>query len=78
MYAGSLPSVEALRDPLGIGAVIVVVASFAAVTFLQGIVPVHAVKPRWEALYTHLSNGLYVNTFINRLILLTWPNRSAR
>jgi len=78
VYAGSLPSVEALRDPLGIGVVVVVVASFAGVTFLQAIVPVHAVKPRWEALYTHLANGLYVNTFINRLVLLTWPNRSAR
>jgi len=78
MYAGSLPSVEALRDPLGVVVVIIVVASFAAVTFLQGIVPTEGVKPRWEALYTHLSNGLYVNTFINRLIVLTWPTRFLR
>ena len=78
LYAASLPSVEALSDPLGIAVVIIVVALFAAVTFLQGIVPVQAVKPRWEALYTHLANGLYVNTFINRIIFLAWPNRSAR
>jgi len=78
LYAASLPSVEALSDPLGITVVIIVVTSFAAVTFLQGIVPVQAVKPRWEALYAHIANGFYVNTFINRIILLTWPNRSTR
>ena len=78
LYARSLPSVEALSDPLGITVVIVVVAAFAAVTFLQGIVPVQAVRPRWEALYAHIANGLYVNTLINRLVLQAWPNRSPR
>jgi NAD(P)H-quinone oxidoreductase subunit 5 len=70
VYAASLPSVEALRDPLGISVVVLVVLSFAGVTFLQGIAPAHAAKPRWQALYTHLANGLYVNTFINRIVLL--------
>jgi NAD(P)H-quinone oxidoreductase subunit 5 len=78
LYAGSLPHVAALRDPLGISVVVVVIGSFAAVTFLQGIVPVRAVRPRWEALYAHLSNGLYVNTFINRVIVRAWPRRSVR
>jgi NAD(P)H-quinone oxidoreductase subunit 5 len=73
LYAGALPVIEALRDPLGIAVVVAVIGSFAVVTFLQGLVPGEAGKPRWQALYAHVSNGLYVNTFANRLVLRYWP-----
>jgi NAD(P)H-quinone oxidoreductase subunit 5 len=72
IYAGVLSATEALRDPLGIAVVVIVIGSFAVVTFLQGLVPAQSVKPRWQALYAHISNGFYVNTFINRAILRTW------
>jgi NAD(P)H-quinone oxidoreductase subunit 5 len=78
LYAGVLPSTEALRDPLGIVVVAVVVGSFAIVTFLQSLVPSEAGKPRWEALYAHVSNGLYVNTLANRLVLRFWPTLPRR
>ena len=70
IYAGVLPATEALRQPLGLTVVVIVIGSFAVVTFLQGLVPTEAGKPRWQALYAHVSNGLYVNTFVNRMILL--------
>lgn len=78
LFAGVLPVTEALRDPFGIAVVVAVIASFAVVTFLQGQVPSQAVTPRWQALYAHVSNGLYVNTLANRLILRYWPVRFAR
>lgn len=78
LYASVLPATEALRDPFGITVVSIVVASFAAVTFLQGLVPADAGQTRWQAFYAHVSNGLYVNTFANRLVLRLWPDRVTR
>ncbi len=78
VYAGVLPVTEALRDPFGIAVVVVVVGSFAVVTFLQGLVPGQGGTPRWQALYAHVSNGLYVNTLANRLVLRYWPLPSTR
>ncbi len=77
VYAGVLPATETLRDKLGIAVVAVVVGSFAIVTFLQGRVPTVAANPRWQALYAHISNGLYVNTFANRLVLRFWPPQAG-
>ena len=73
MFAGALPKTEALRGPLGIAIVSLIVLSFATVTFLQGMVPKHATEPRWQALYVHVANGFYVNTITNRLVLHYWP-----
>ena len=47
---------------------------FAAVTVLQSLLPGKAAEPRWQALYIHLANGLYVNTLANRLVLRFWPS----
>jgi NAD(P)H-quinone oxidoreductase subunit 5 len=69
----SLPPAQALRGPLDLAVVIVVVLSFAAVTVLQNVLPRQAGKPRWQSLYVHLANGLYVNTVANRLALRCWP-----
>jgi NAD(P)H-quinone oxidoreductase subunit 5 len=72
--AGSLPSTPAQRGPFGIGIVAIVVLSFATVTFLLGLVPTQARAPRWQALYAHVSNGFYVNTLANRLVVWLWPS----
>jgi NAD(P)H-quinone oxidoreductase subunit 5 len=53
--------------------VAIVVVSFAVVTFLQGLVPGDGGTPRWQTLYALVSNGFYVNTFANRLVLRLWP-----
>jgi NAD(P)H-quinone oxidoreductase subunit 5 len=68
-YASVLPQIVALRDPVGVSVVAVVVTSFALVTFVQTRLPPVSRDPRWNALYAHVSNGLYVNTFANRLVL---------
>jgi NAD(P)H-quinone oxidoreductase subunit 5 len=74
LLAGSLPPVQALRGPLDFVIVALVVLAFAAVTVLQSLLPGKAAEPRWQALYVHLANGLYVNTLANRLVLRFWPS----
>ena len=74
LLAGSLPPVQALRGPLDLAITALVVLAFAAVTIVQSLLPGKAGEPRWQALYVHLSNGLYVNTLANRLVLRFWPS----
>jgi NAD(P)H-quinone oxidoreductase subunit 5 len=74
LLAGSLPPTQALRGPLDLAIAGAVVLAFAVVTVLQSLLPHHAGEPRWQALYAHVANGLYVNTFANRLILRFWPS----
>jgi NAD(P)H-quinone oxidoreductase subunit 5 len=74
VLAGSLPPVQALRGPLDLVIVALVVLAFAAVTVFQSVLPGKADAPRWQAIYVHLANGLYVNTFANRLVLRFWPS----
>ena len=73
MLRASLPATQAQRGPLGIAIVALLVLSFATVTFLLGLVPKQPRAPRWQALYAHISNGLYVNTLANRLVMSLWP-----
>jgi len=73
LFAGALPRMETVRGPFGLAVVGAIVLSFAAVIFLQGMVPRNAGAPRWQALYVHVSNGFYVNTLANRLVLRFWP-----
>ena len=77
LLAGSLPAAQPLRDTLHLVIVILVVASFAGVTLLQNLLPGLAGKPRWQALFVHLSHGLYVNTLANRLALRYWPGTAG-
>ena len=77
LFAASLPAAQALRGPFAISVACLVVAAFAIVTFLQGVVSEDGVMERRPGLYAALWNGLYVNTFANRLILRFWPPRSA-
>ena len=74
LLAGSLPPTQALRGPFDLAIVASVVLSFGAVTFFQSMLPRAAGEPRWQALYVHLVNGLYVNTLANRLVLRFWPS----
>ncbi len=76
MMADTLPSTQAIRGPIGIAAVTLVVLSFAAVVFLQSVIARRAREPKWQALYAHVANGFYVNTLANRLVIQLWPHRS--
>jgi NAD(P)H-quinone oxidoreductase subunit 5 len=73
LFAGALPEMHPARGPFGLTVVGMVVLSFAAVTFVQGMVRRNAGAPRWQSLYVHVANGLYVNTLANRLVLQFWP-----
>jgi NAD(P)H-quinone oxidoreductase subunit 5 len=73
----AVPRTQAARGPLEFTIASAVVLSFAIVTFLQGSVPRQSGAPRWQALYAHVSNGLYVNTLANRLVLRYWPRPPA-
>jgi NAD(P)H-quinone oxidoreductase subunit 5 len=78
LMAGTLPTTQALRGPIGIAIVTFVVLSFATVVFLQGIIPRRAGEPKWQALYAHVANGFYINTLANRLVIAFWPDTSTR
>jgi len=73
LMADTLPATQALRGPFALTAIGLVVLSFAMVTFLQGLVPTRPGAPKWQALYAHVANGLYMNTLANRLVLRFWP-----
>jgi len=73
LMAGSLPSTQAVRGPLDLAIVALVLISFAAVTLFQGLLPGRDGAPVWRALYAHVSNGFYVNTLANRWVLRFWP-----
>jgi NAD(P)H-quinone oxidoreductase subunit 5 len=47
---------------------VLVVASFGAVTALQLVQPARAGSPAWRRAYVHLSNGLYANAAFDRLV----------
>ena len=78
LMAGTLPSTQAVRGPMGVATITLVVFSFATIVFLQGVIPRRAREPKWQALYAHVANGLYVNTLANRLVIQFWPSRQAR
>ena len=70
---GTLPPPRALASDLELALVLLVVASFAALTLLQARLPGPAADPRWLALHAHAANGFYVNTLANRLVIRFWP-----
>lgn len=73
LLAAALPSTQALRGPLDLAIVALALLSFAGVTMLQSVLPYRTTEPRWQSLYVHLSNGLYLNALANRLVLRLWP-----
>lgn len=77
VFDPALPATQALAGPGELAFVILVVAAFAAVTWLQSQMGMIAATGWGRALYVHLSHGLYVNTFANRLALRFWPVRAS-
>ena len=73
VLADALPAIQPLRGLLDLSIVIAVVLSFGAVAVLQKTMPYHTRSPRWQALYVHLFNGLYINAATNRLVQRLWP-----
>jgi len=77
VLADALPPTQALRGVLDLLIVAAVVAAFAAVTVLQSQLSRESETPRWQALHAHASNGFYVNTIANRLVLRFWPSKTG-
>ncbi|MBL0406219.1 hypothetical protein JKG68_19855 [Microvirga aerilata] len=77
LTAASLPATQSLKGPLDLAIVMVVILSFGTVTLFQSVMAHHAQAPFWQALYVHLSHGLYLNTIANRLVLRHWPRAAA-
>jgi NAD(P)H-quinone oxidoreductase subunit 5 len=75
LLAGTVPATQALRGPVDLAILIYTIVAFSSVTFFQSVVPRQAKRPRWQAFYAHLSNGLYVNTLANRWVLKFWPTQ---
>lgn len=78
LMRASFPAPQPLRGTLDAAIVIAVVLAFSAVTFFQATLST-GVSSRWMALYTLVSNGFYVNTIVNRIVLRssTRPPASA-
>jgi NAD(P)H-quinone oxidoreductase subunit 5 len=73
LTADALAPTQALRGTFDIAIAIGVVLAFAGVTLLQSELGRCRTQPFWQALYVHLSNGLYVNSWANRLAIRLWP-----
>lgn len=67
LTAGSLPPIP-VPDATGLLIMGLALASFAAVTVLQSLVPRWNQRPAWRAARVHLANGFYVNALFNRLV----------
>jgi NAD(P)H-quinone oxidoreductase subunit 5 len=76
MFAASLPQAAPLRGPEDLAIVLVVIVSFGAVVLFQSVMARHATSPFWQAVYVHLSQGLYLNMLANRAMLRIWPRRA--
>ncbi len=72
LLAGSVPA-SPERGPFDTALIIAVVAAFAVIVFLQNWVAGRFTSPRWQAIYAHVSNGFYVNTLANRIVVRLWP-----
>jgi NAD(P)H-quinone oxidoreductase subunit 5 len=76
LLAPSVPHAAPLRGPLDAAIAVIVVLSFGAVTLFQSVMASHAKSDFWQAAYVHISQGLYLNTLANRLMLRLWPRRA--
>lgn len=77
LFAKSLPGATGLQGPEDLAIALVVIVSFGAVALFQSVMARHATSPFWQAVYVHLSQGLYLNTLANRAMLRIWPRRAA-
>jgi len=77
LFETSFPAPAPLRGPEDLALVLVIIVSFGAVILFQSVMARHATSPFWQAVYVHLSQGLYLNTLANRAMLRIWPRRTA-
>ena len=75
LTAGSLPAIQPLRGVFDLTMIVLATLSFGFVTVAQSMAASHIETPRWQALYVHFSQGLYLDTLANRLVLRLWPAR---
>ncbi|WP_026223189.1 NADH-quinone oxidoreductase subunit L [Methylocystis rosea] len=75
LMASSLPAPMSIHGFVGYLIFASVILSFCAVTVFQNVIAWHAKEPVWQAAYVHLSQGLYLNTIANRLVLRFWRRR---
>jgi NAD(P)H-quinone oxidoreductase subunit 5 len=73
VLAGALPTSTSAHSAFDQVIGVAVVLSFGGLTVFQNLLQFQTPEPRWQALYAHLSNGLYVNALANRWILRWWP-----
>lgn len=76
LTVGALPPTAELTGPVDVVIVVLVVASFTALTLFQAFLPRQADTPRWRAWHTHVAHGFYLNTLTNRCVLALWPLRA--
>jgi NAD(P)H-quinone oxidoreductase subunit 5 len=76
LLADALPA-PAPADGAAVALAIVVVIAFAALAILQTEIARRAGLPFWRGFYVHLSNGLYVNTWLNRQAIAALSRRPA-
>jgi NAD(P)H-quinone oxidoreductase subunit 5 len=67
LLAGSVP-VEPLSDPVTLGLLAAVIATFALVVAVQLRLPILARRPAFRALRVHMRNGFYANARFDRLV----------
>jgi NAD(P)H-quinone oxidoreductase subunit 5 len=77
VLGSAVPAKQALRDAFDLVLVALVILTFGAVTVGQSLLPYETGNPRWQALYVHLFNGLYLNAAFDRLVLRIWPVAGA-
>lgn len=77
VLSGAVPATLPLTGAFDGAILVLVITAFAGVTLLQSQLG-RVASTRWgQALYVHLSQGLYLNTIANRLALRLWPAREA-
>lgn len=72
-----LPPTQALHGTVGLIIIGLVLMAFSITTICQNQLGPLAQQPFWQALYVHISHGLYVNTLANRCALAFWPSRNT-
>ena len=75
LTSGSLPAIQPLRGMFDLAMIVLATLSFGFVTVAQSMAASHIETSRWHALYVHFSQGLYLDTMANRLVLRLWPAR---
>jgi NAD(P)H-quinone oxidoreductase subunit 5 len=77
VLGSAVPAKQALQDAFDLVLVVLVLLAFGAVTVGQSLLPYETGNPRWQALYVHLFNGLYLNAAFERLVQRISPVAGA-